>query len=70
MSSFDVLISTEVLEKLKRDYEELKKENEELKKRLESYEKRPREEYHSYPLQFNRRKDYCNWIKEVEEEMR
>jgi len=69
MSSFDVLISTEVLDKLKRDYEELKKENEELKKRLESYEKRPREESQSYLSHINRVKDYSNWIKGIEEEM-
>ena len=75
MSSVDVLISMEALEKLRRENEALKKENEELKKRLESYEKpaesyeKPAESY-SYPLQFNRRKDYWNWMKEVEEEMR
>ena len=58
------------LEELKKENEELKKENDALKKRLESYEKRPREESYPYPLQFNRRKDYWNWMKEVEEEMR
>jgi hypothetical protein len=60
MSSVDVLISVEVLE-------ELKRENEALKKRLETYE-RPCEK--DPPLQFNRVKDYWDWIKEQEENMR
>ena len=54
MSSVDVLISVEVLE-------ELKRENEALKKRLETYE-RPCEK--DPPSQFNRLKDYWEWIKE------
>jgi hypothetical protein len=69
MSSIDVLISMEVLEKLRRENESLKKQVEELKKRLEVYE-RPREELlFDPPLQFNRMKDYWEWIKEVEKEM-
>jgi len=59
-----------VVEELKRENEDLKRENEALKKRLETYE-RPREEFRTTPpLQFNRLKDYWDWIKEVEEEMR
>lgn len=59
------------LEELKKENEELKKENDALKKRLEHYEKpKSSEESYPYPLQFNRRKDYWNWMKEVEEEMR
>ena len=57
------------VEEFKKKNEDLKKEVEELKKKLEIYE-RPREELRSNPpLQFNRMKDYWEWIKEVEEEM-
>jgi hypothetical protein len=61
----DVLISMEALEKLRRENEELKKEVEGLKKRLEVYENS-----RSEPPQFNRLKDYWEWIKEQEEIMR
>jgi cell division protein FtsB len=57
-------------EELKKENEELKKENEELKKKL-GLDERPREEFHSAPpLQFNRLKDYWDWMKEQEEIMR
>jgi regulator of replication initiation timing len=59
-----------VVEDLKKENEDLKKEVEELKKRL-GLDERPREEFRSAPpLQFNRMRDYWNWIKEIEEEMR
>jgi len=50
-------------EELKRENEELKRENEELKQKKES-----KEENHSYPLHFNRIKDYWDWVEEQEEE--
>jgi len=57
-------------EDLKKEIEELKKEIEELKKRLDSRE-RPREDFRlAPPLQINRLKDYWEWMKEIEEEMR
>ena len=58
------------VEELKKENEDLKKEIEELKKRLDSRE-RPREDFRSGPpLQINRLKDYWEWMKEIEEEMR
>ena len=57
-------------ENLKRENEDLKKEVEELKKGLDSHERSRKEFRSAPPLEINRLKDYWEWIKEQEEEMR